>query len=87
MNLYKEIGQEFYYIEKGDYGTYFMYSSHESEKFLREGITQAEKHLDESIKARRKTMRSTPVKHPHRFELIGEVDSVCDIIAILQLLE
>ncbi len=87
MNLYKEIGQAFYYIEKEDYGTYFMYSPHESEISLRNCISQAEKHLNNSIKARHKTMRSTPKKHPYRFELIGEVDTVCDIIAILKLLE
>ncbi len=87
ITLYKEKDSLFYYMEKDKYGAYFHYASTELEPALASNIKQALNYLNSSIKSRRKGMLSSVTKQPHRFELIGEVDSVSDIIAILTLLE
>ncbi len=87
ITLHSEIGTEFYYITKKGYGTYFMYVPKEAVEHTRANIQMALNHLNESIKARRKTMKDTTVKQPEKFELIGDVECISDIIAVLTLLE
>ncbi len=88
LTLYKEKQMGgYYYIEKLGHGAYFPFEPRESEQALRLSIKSALNNLNDNIKKRRKMGVSIIPKNPERFELIGEVECISDIVAILQLLE